>query len=243
LSPDTASHDAPGLVAHHFESIDQQRDACSLGMWVFLASEVLFFGALFTAYTVMRSKFPTDFALGSRLLDPVIGATNTAVLLTSGVCMAMAVWAAQTARKKLLQFFLVATLVFGVVFVGIKAYEWHHEYTENLVPGMGFHLDKHAREAAEQIARREYTDLEWERSLAEKTRQVQMFFVFYFIITGLHALHMIIGLAVLTVQLGLTLRGPFGIEDWGPIEVMGLYWHFVDIVWIFVFPLLYLLRT
>jgi cytochrome c oxidase subunit 3 len=227
-----AAHDGH-VVAHHFEDIDQQRDAASLGMWVFLASEVLFFGALFTGYAAMRSSFPTGFAQGSRLLDPTLGGINTAVLLTSSLTMALAVWSAQTARHRMLQIFLALTMAFGIGFLGIKAGEWYGEYQEHLVPGANFRLAHHGE--AESADASEAT--------AEMTRQAQLFFVFYFIITGLHGLHMLVGLGVLGVQLALTLRGRFGIDDWGPIEVSGLYWHFVDIVWIFVFPLLYLLRT
>ncbi len=240
MSPDTASrvtttpgspveHNGHGLVAHHFENIHQQRDASALGMWVFLASEVLFFGGLFTSYAAMRSSYPAGFAVGSRHLDPLLGAVNTAVLLTSSLTMALAVWASQSARRRLLQLCLGLTLLFGASFLGIKAYEWYHEYEQHLVPGADFRLEADPDRTASQQE--------------ELSKQAQLFFVFYFIITGLHALHMLVGLAVLSVQLALTWRGNFGIADWGPIEVSGLYWHFVDIVWIFVFPLLYLLRT
>jgi cytochrome c oxidase subunit 3 len=212
-SLDTAGGDP--RVAHHFESLEQQRDIGALGMWLFLGSEILFFGGIFTAYAVLRSRNPSGFAAGSRELSAWLGAVNTAVLLTSSLTMALAVWAAQTGKRQALQGFLALTLFFGTAFLGIKMYEWHHEYVEHLVPGEAFGHD----------------------------RSMELFFVFYFSITGLHALHMIVGLAVLGVQLVLALRGPFGVADYMPIELAGLYWHFVDIVWIFVFPLLYLLRT
>jgi cytochrome c oxidase subunit 3 len=216
-------------LAHHFESIEQQREAGTLGMWVFLGSEVLFFGGLFTAYTVMRWRSPEAFAAGSRELSATLGAVNTAVLLTSSLTMVLAVWAAQVANRKLLQLFLALTLLFGATFLGIKAYEWYSEYTEHLVPGASFD-PSFAHPGEEPMP-------------LDQSRSMQMFFVFYFSITGLHALHMIVGLAVLSVQLVLSLRGPFGVADDSPVEIAGLYWHFVDIVWIFVFPLLYLLRT
>jgi cytochrome c oxidase subunit 3 len=237
LSPDTAVHDAHALVAHHFENIEQQRETNALGMWVFLASEILFFGALFTSYAMMRTLYPVGFALGSRELDPTLGGINTAVLLTSSLTMALAVWAAHTARRRLLHVFLAATMVFGVTFLVIKGYEWYTEYQHHLVPGSGFHF-----EPREPVSDRP-PGYRVERGGTEIARQVELFFVFYFIITGLHALHMIVGLGVLGTQLVLALRSNFGIDDFGPIEVAGLYWHFVDVVWIFVFPLLYLLRT
>ena len=244
MSLDTASHNSHGLVAHHFENLDQQRDASSLGMWLFLASEILFFGGLFTSYTILRSIYPQGFAQGSRLLNPTLGGINTAVLLTSSLTMALAVWASQTGQRRLLQLFLALTLLFGATFLGIKAYEWSTEYEHGQVPGVGFHLGHQAgQHSTPGEERPTYDRGEALESLSERTKQVEMFFVFYFIITGLHGLHMLVGLGVLGVQLALALRSNFGIDNWGPIEVSGLYWHFVDIVWIFVFPLLYLLRT
>jgi cytochrome c oxidase subunit 3 len=228
--------DGHAHVEHQFENLEQQREAGALGMWVFLGSEVLFFGGLFTAYTVMRSRAPVAFTEGSNQLDPVLGGVNTAVLLTSSFTMAMAVWAAQTAKGKLLQAFLSLTLLFGAGFLVIKGYEWYTEYREHLLPGPSFGKDAeglyvlHRHGSEEPIGQ-------------EVAKSMQMFFVFYFTITGLHALHMIVGLAVLGVQLTLAVRTDFGVRDYQPIELSGLYWHFVDIVWIFVFPLLYLLRS
>jgi cytochrome c oxidase subunit 3 len=224
------------MVAHQFENLEQQHEAGTLCMWLFLGSEVLFFGGLFTAYAVMRSSAPRPFAEGSDQLNPELGGINTAVLLTSSLTMAMAVWAAQTANRRLLHLFLSLTLLFGTGFLVIKAYEWYQEYTEHLVPGERFGLDEEGRFVLHKHGSEELIPHEVAKSM-------QMFFVFYFTITGLHALHMIVGLAVLIVQLLLALRTNFGVRDYQPIELSGLYWHFVDIVWIFVFPLLYLLRT
>jgi cytochrome c oxidase subunit 3 len=232
LSLDHASH---GLVAHHFENLEQQREACTLGMWIFLASEILFFGGIFTAYATMRSMAPSGFAAGSSKLDPVLGGINTAVLLTSSLTMALAVWASQTKQRHLLRLFLSLTLFFGTAFLVIKGYEWYHEYEHGLVPGPRFGLTPHGEPSLK--------DKDGSPMPPEMAKTMQLFFVFYFSITGLHALHMIVGLAVLGVQLGLATRGDFGIADYTPIELAGLYWHFVDVVWIFVFPLLYLLRT
>jgi cytochrome c oxidase subunit 3 len=223
------------LVAHHFENLDQQREASTLGMWLFLGSEVLFFGGLFTAYSVMRYMVTSGFVAGSDRLNAVVGGINTAVLLTSSLTMALAVWAAQTKQRTFLQLFLGLTLVFGAAFLVLKGMEWYHEYEVGLVPGASFGTDPHGYPLLEKDGMTTVP--------REKIKTMQMFFVFYFSITGLHALHMIVGLAVLGVQLVLAMRSDFGVRDYGPIEVSGLYWHFVDIVWIFVFPLLYLLRN
>ena len=223
-----------GLVAHHFENLDQQRDANALGMWLFLGSEILFFGAVFTAYAVMRSLQPTGFTLACRQLNSTIGGINTAVLLTSSLSMALAVWAAQTKNRKVLQVCLALTILFGLSFIAIKGYEWHHEYVEGLVPGESF-----GKRPDGEPPR--YNDIDSPLTLEAK-KGMQMFFIFYFTITGIHALHMLVGIGVLGIQWVMSMRSNFGIDDYGPIEVAGLYWHFVDVVWIFVFPLLYLLR-
>jgi cytochrome c oxidase subunit 3 len=219
------THERPH-VAHHFADIAQQRDAMALGMWVFLASEVLFFGGVFTAYAVARTSAPAAFTLASRQLDQYLGGANTAVLLTSSFTMALAVYAAQARRRQLLLTCLSLTLVLGATFIGIKLWEWNHEYEHHLLPGQTFHPERPDGPPYK----------------ADEVRGMQMFFVFYFVITGLHALHMLVGLAVLGTQVALAARSNFGVDDYTPVEVAGLYWHFVDIVWIFVFPLLYLLR-
>jgi cytochrome c oxidase subunit 3 len=146
--------------------------------------------------------------------------------------MALAVYAASAGKRSLLALFLGLTMLLGAGFIGVKAWEWHHEYEHKLVPKFAF-------EATETNAAGEAVAL---RPGSGKAQGMEMFFVFYFSITGLHALHMLVGLGVLAVQLALVLRGNFGLADDTPVELAGLYWHFVDIVWIFVFPLLYLLR-
>ncbi len=236
MSATVPAHERPH-VAHHFENLEQQRDALTFGMWVFLGSEVLFFGGLFAAYAVVRSSAPDAFATASRQISAVIGAVNTAVLLTSSLTMALAVYAAHSARRQMLMLCLALTMVLGASFIGIKMWEWHHEYEERLVPGKEFLVT--AEGTPRLLAGKDGE----ERAVPRDTAHgMQMFFLFYFIITGLHALHMLIGLAVLGTQLALVARSSFGIVDYTPIELAGLYWHFVDIVWIFVFPLLYLLR-
>jgi cytochrome c oxidase subunit 3 len=253
----TASPEAThGHVPHHFENLEQQADATTLGMWVFLASEILFFGGLFMAYTVYRSTPESAFGDASRKLSAILGAINTAVLLTSSLTMALAVHAARAGWRRGVQLYLAGTLFLGSAFLVIKAYEWHTEYEEALVPRLRFdptEWQKDGSEKAGELYKRKYSD--WDKlPQADRARMVraysdrfvgsvQMFFVFYFIITGLHALHMVVGLGVIVALLIHAARGRFGSpRDFIPVDVTGLYWHFVDIVWIFVFPILYLLR-
>jgi cytochrome c oxidase subunit 3 len=222
-----------GPLAHHFEDIGQQKDAAALGMWAFLATEVLFFGGALTAYSIYRGEYPKGFAAGGSLQNVPLGAINTVVLLTSSLTMALAVHAAAAGQRAALVRNLALTLVLGTAFLGVKAYEYHHDYVEGLVPGALFHPTKEVHDKLRPFEQQHGTlDL----------RQVELYFIFYFVLTGLHALHMIIGMGVLTIQLVLARRGWFGPEYPTPIELTGLYWHFVDIVWIFLFPLLYLLR-
>jgi cytochrome c oxidase subunit III len=209
--------DAHAAVAHQFEDARQQRDATTLGMWVFLATEVMFFGGLFGAYAVYRISFPEAFAEASHHLDINLGAVNTAILLLSSLTMVLAVHWAQLGKRGLLIAFLLLTLVLGTAFLGVKAYEYHHKWEEKLVPGPHFSFPgAHGREA-------------------------QLFFSLYFGMTGMHALHMIIGAGLLIWLLVKAQRGRFSPEYYAPVDMVGLYWHFVDIVWIFLFPMLYLL--
>jgi cytochrome c oxidase subunit 3 len=205
-------------LAHHFENLAQQTEASTLGMWVFLVTEVLFFGGLFLCYLVYRLAYPDAFAAASHSLDVTLGTINTVVLITSSLTMALAVHSAQTGQRKLIMMFLVATMLLGAVFLGIKGVEYYHKFVEHHVPGPGF-----------QFEEKEYV------------RHAQIFFSLYFAMTGLHALHMIIGFGIMTWMLIWTWRGTITAEYYSPIEISGLYWHFVDIVWIFLFPLLYLL--
>lgn len=210
-SPDTL----PDL-AHQFDSYEQQREAASFGMWVFLATEILFFGGLFAAYTVYRWSYPNAFIAGSHHMDVKLGAINTAILLTSSLTMALAVRCAQVGRGKLTALFLLLTIVFGAAFLGIKFDEYHHKFVEGLVPGTNFRFD------------------------APYANQVQLFMCLYFAMTGLHAIHMVIGLAFLAGLMIPAFRGRFTPANHNWVEGVGLYWHFVDLVWIFLFPLLYL---
>lgn len=220
---DMAVHNAhPPGFAHQFESMEQQRDAGSLGMWVFLVTEVMFFGGLFATYIVYRSLYLRAFEIGSRLLKVDFGAVNTAILIGSSLTMALAIYAAQAGKRKTEQItFLVLTMLLGAVFLFLKFnFEWRADYAEHLIPGFGFVIRQ-----------------EW----GAAGPHVPMFFLFYFFMTGLHALHMIIGIGILIVLTVMANRDRFNPEYYAPLEVTGLYWHFVDIVWIFLFPLLYLI--
>ena len=208
---------ADHAFAHQFENVEQQGEAATLGMWVFLVTEVLFFGGLFLTYLVYRNMYPAAFTAASHEMVVWAGTLNTAVLITSSLTMALAVRAAQTGDRRSLIWLLAATMVLGVVFLGVKAFEYRTEFVEHHVPGAGFQFEE------------------------PYARQAQIFFSLYFIMTGLHAIHMIIGLGIMAVMLWLSMRRPMNRVHAIRIEVSGLYWHFVDIVWIFLFPLLYLI--
>ena len=210
----TDDHD-PALQ-HHFHDMQQQYTAASLGMWLFLVTEVMFFGGVFAAYFVYRSRFPEGFVDASHHLDIWLGGINTVVLIFSSVTMALAVHAAQLSRRRALVLFLIATLVLGGIFLTIKFVEYGHKFEEGYVPGASFQYEGPLASAAE------------------------LFFLFYFTMTGIHALHMIIGIGVILVLLLPAWRGVYSARYFAPVEAFGLYWHFVDIVWIFLFPLLYL---
>lgn len=211
------SSEASSALAHQFDDLEQQSEAATLGMWAFLVTEVLFFGGLFLGYVVYRSSYPEAFASGSHHLDVALGAVNTAVLIGSSLTMALAVHAAQVGRRKELVLFLLGTILLGAVFLGIKGVEYAHKFAEHLVPGPSFvFTGPHAHQA-------------------------QLFFSFYFAMTGLHAAHMVIGIGVLAVLTVMAWGGRFSAAYYAPVEISGLYWHFVDIVWIFLFPLLYLI--
>jgi cytochrome c oxidase subunit 3 len=204
-------------LAHHFDNLAQQQEAASLGMWVFLLTEILFFGGLFLVYTIYRTWYPEAFAAGSHHLDIPLGAINTAVLIGSSLTMALAVQAAQLNARRGIMLFLALTMVLGGVFLGIKTLEYSHKFSEHLVPGGLFQFD------------------------AKFFRPAQIFFSLYFLMTGLHALHMVIGIGLMIWMMLWAYNGTLGDGYYAPVEVVGLYWHFVDIVWIFLFPLLYLI--
>jgi len=212
-----AEVETPAL-REQFDTPEQQKESSTFGMWVFLITEVMFFGGMFLAYTIYRNTYPYIFGKASTSLNAVIGALNTAVLLCSSYTMVMAVRSAQIGKRKALVIFLILTLLLGLTFLGVKAYEWNEKFVEHHVPGASFHFEG----AAEQ-------------------GPAQLFFSLYFAMTGLHALHMVVGVGILSWLLVLSMRGRFTAEYMTPVDVAGLYWHFVDIIWIFLFPLLYLI--
>jgi cytochrome c oxidase subunit 3 len=209
--PAAAHHPA---LAHHFDDLQQQRQASELGMWAFLVTEVMFFGGLFATYAVYKLAYPQAFHAGSHHLDIGLGGFNTVVLIASSLTMALAVQAAQLGHRRNQVVFLGSTIVLGSVFLAVKAFEYHHKWVEHLVPGPGF---------------------------GPQDRGSALFFSLYFGMTGMHALHMIIGVGLLLYLAARASRGHFTPAYYTPVEAIGLYWHFVDIVWIFLFPLLYLL--
>jgi cytochrome c oxidase subunit 3 len=203
------------ILAEQFDDLEQQEETATVGMWTFLATEVLFFGGLFMAYVVYRTTYPHAFAVGSHHDNLLLGSMNTAVLLTSSLTMALGVHAAQEGRRKRLIVFLGITLVFGLAFLALKGLEYSEHVSEGLFPGRNFK--------------------------AGLPHGTEMFFVLYFLMTGLHAVHMIVGCAVLVVMLCLARKGRFSARYYTPIEITGLYWHIVDIVWVFLYPMFYLI--
>jgi cytochrome c oxidase subunit 3 len=228
IEPEHAAPHGHAGLQHHFENMEQQREASTLGMWVFLVTEIMFFGGMFLAYTLYRSKYPFAFASASNHLDLKLGAINTAVLILSSFTMAMAVYSTQVGKRRNQIVCLALTLLLGATFLGIKAVEYHQKYEDQLIPGR-------------LIPSRPF-DASGVHLLGDAQKQnVEMFYWIYFAMTGMHAVHMIIGIGIIAIILFWAIRGKYGPEYHNPVEVSGLYWHFVDIVWIFLFPLLYLL--
>jgi cytochrome c oxidase subunit 3 len=274
----------PGLQ-HQFSDMGQQEASVAIGMWAFLAQEIMFFGGLFTAYLVFRSKYPMAFAAGSNRLDALLGGTNTLVLIVSSLTMALTVYFAQKGNRNLQIIFILLTMLFGATFLGIKAIEYHDKYVEGIVPVAGWNKRVKAPAGAEREPTKpcwEEENLEGDKyvnprgefiwadcsiakiaedhdppflTVAERSGyysngqldgdkfrdKVRIFFFLYFVMTGLHALHMIVGLVLMTWLLWTAFKGYYNADYYMPVEMSGLYWHFVDIVWIFLFPLLYLL--
>lgn len=204
------------FVHEQFDDIEQQRGAAQLGMWIFLATEVLFFGGLFLSYTVYRTLYPETFTAASHHTEVVLGGINTAILLLSSTLMALGVRAAELGNRKQLVWLLLGTAFLGILFMGIKGVEYHNDFVEHLLPGSHF---------------------EWHQA---NPSHAEIFFWLYFAMTGLHAIHVTVGIFVLLTLTVFAWLGKFTSGHHTPVEVAGLYWHFVDIVWIFLFPLIYL---
>ena len=287
----------PGLQ-HQFEDMQQQEESVSIGMWLFLVQEIMFFGGLFTVYLVFRSRFPMAFAAGSNHLDAFLGGANTLVLIVSSLTMALTVYFARKGNRNMQVILILLTMVFGATFLVIKAIEYTDKYNHGVVPVTGLNRKTPLQPNPEHISavfpgdakspaaesgtpEGEHTyenprgEFQWqeyeliEHTIAKQKAEpnghfltesekigylsngeldkdkfrdkVRMFFWVYFAMTGLHALHMIVGLFLMTWLLFKAWKNTFGPDYYMPVEISGLYWHFVDIVWIFLFPLLYLL--
>ena len=205
-------------VAHHFVDAGQQHEAASLGMWVFLATEIMLFGGLFLGYTVYRMAYPEMFHEMSQHLNFILGTANTFILITSSLTMAMAVHSVREDHKKKLIIFLLLTIFLGTTFLGIKAVEYYEEYKHNLIPLPG-----------------------WEfKEAPGLPGSGRLFMALYFTMTALHAFHLLIGIGLMLVMTGLSLRGNVSVRRPLPIEISGMYWHLVDVIWVFLYPLLYL---
>lgn len=225
----------PPHVAHHFETAHQQFSAGKLGMWIFLLTEILLFGGLFCAYAVYRANHPEIFEYAHRFLDKTLGAINTAVLITSSLTMAWAVRCAQLGQRRRLIALLALTLLGGCGFLGIKYAEYKHKWEEGLLWASQYKPVEHAasHEPGEAPPPHEHS---------EAPRHAGIFFSIYFLMTGLHGLHVIAGMGAITWVLARSIRGDFGPLYFGPVDFVGLYWHLVDLVWIYLFPLLYLIH-
>jgi cytochrome c oxidase subunit 3 len=217
MSHEATANLPEGILAHHFSSLERQNEAMRLGMWLFLATEILLFAGLFTGYSVYRYQFPLAFAQCSRHLEIALGTLNTVVLITSSFTVALSIHYARTDRRRAAALCLMLTIGFALAFLGIKAVEYTAHFHEHSLPGKYY--------AFKEV----------------KIPGAAMFFTMYFLMTGLHGLHVIAGMSVLSWLLGRTLQGRYSSRYYTGLEMGGLYWHLVDLVWIFLYPLLYLI--
>lgn len=211
------THAHPAGLNHQFDDLQQQYAASNMGMWAFIAQEIMFFGGLFGAYAVYRYEYLPAFIEGSNHLPIGWGAFNTAVLIGSSFTVAMCVRSAQQGSSRGMLGWLLGTMVLGLTFLGVKVIEYSDKFHHHLIPGLNFQYD------------------------GPLAGNIKIFFSFYFAMTGMHALHMVIGVGIMLWLIPNILRGRYTKDYFFPIENFGLYWHFVDIVWIFLFPLLYLI--
>ncbi len=230
-------HEHPPYQRHHFETMGQQADATNFAMWLFLLTEVMFFGGLFTAYLILRNWYYPAFVVGSHQLNVMWGTLNTVVLILSSFTMAMGVWCAETRRKSWLVLCLILTFILGLCFLGIKGIEYHEKWEKHHVPGFHYSIESFVNPASDpDIA--QYHDKPLGRDMAIHT---ELYFFLYFAMTGMHALHMIIGIAILGYMIFRARAGAYTSGHVTFVENFGLYWHFVDIIWIYLFALLYLI--
>jgi cytochrome c oxidase subunit III len=207
---------APGRLAHHFPDMKTQEHAARMGMWIFLSTEILLFAVLFTAYAIYRFLFPVGFEEASKLAHVAMGATNTVVLITSSLTVALAIHYARHGENRKVVGLLAITIGFGALFMVLKGYEYYHHYLDGQLPGKLYHF------------------------AGVQGPGVSMYFTVYFLMTGLHGLHVLIGMSLLGWVAMRAWRNEFGPGYSTPVELSGLYWHLVDLIWIFLFPLLYL---
>jgi len=224
-------HPHPAFLAHHFDTPAQQFDAAKLGMWTFLGQELLFFSGLFVAYGVFRSWHPGAFAAASHELNKTMGMLNTIVLLFSSLTAALAVRASQRGEKNQTTLLLVLTIACAFIFLGVKWFEYEHKFHSGLLPGRWFGVARSFPGG----------DVLHGEELPVHPVGASAFFSLYFVMTGVHALHIIVGIGVLTWILIRNLKGEFSKEFFTPVDNVALYWHLVDLVWIYLFPLLYLI--
>lgn len=216
----TANVKAHHHHAHHFDSAEHEFEASKLGVWLFLATEILTFGGLFVGYILYHSRYPEMFHEGSQFLDWRMGALNTVVLLVSSFTMALSIWAAQNNKRSLCIMNLWITLACAATFMVVKYFEYTHKFDHGIFPGKYFDLHGH-HDVAQNLA---------------------LYFSFYFCMTGLHGIHVLLGMGLITWVLIRAYRGEFNSHYYTPLEGVGLFWHLVDLIWIYLFPLLYLVR-
>jgi cytochrome c oxidase subunit 3 len=227
---DDADH--PAFLAHHFDTPEQQFESAKLGMWAFLAQELLFFSGLFVAYGIFRSWNTDAFTQASHQLDRTMGTANTLVLLLSSLTAALAVRSSQLGKRDQTTLFLVVTIVCAFVFLGVKWFEYQHKFHSGLLPGQYFGTPREFPSGAIMKAAEEVPEL---------PAGASTFFSLYFVMTGVHALHIIIGIGILIWITKRNLAREFSAEFFTPVDMTALYWHLVDLVWIYLFPLLYLI--
>ena len=237
-----------GALYGQFKTLEQQKDTATLGMWIFLVTEIMFFGGIMLAYTINRHTYFPAFAMGSNTLSLFLGGTNTVVLLASSFTMAMGVWSAQVGKLKLLPIFLSLTIILGFIFFGVKYVEYAQKFHHHLVPGRNFDIaycvdnPSKCEDIPPQALAKEREEIEAARAAdPDLNAHAQLYYSLYFGMTGLHALHMVIGAGLLFWLLVGSFKGLFTPMWNTPVDIVGLYWHFVDIVWIYLFPLLYLI--
>jgi cytochrome c oxidase subunit 3 len=232
-----AHHEHPPYQRHHFETVGQQFDATNFAMWLFLLTEVMFFGGLFTAYLIYRNWYYPAFVAASHQLDVVWGTINTAVLITSSFTMAMGVWCAELRNKTGLVLCLILTFILGLAFLGVKTIEYKEKYEKHHIPGLHYSLNSFLHPQTDEAA----IKADDKPMAYDMARHTELYFFLYFAMTGMHALHMIIGIAILGFMIFRAQAGAYTTGHVTFVENFGLYWHFVDIIWIFLFPLLYLI--